>query len=366
MNTRVYVTTLILLFFANHRISHAQIEGTTESAFVPNKYGIMKVINKDVSLHEKPDKGSRSLVNIPFNTIVHFVKEFNSWRKIKMYNGGPTGWIESKSVEYCPENDTDGAIIPPSVSIIDPTNDTVDVNFFQSSRLNDLQYFKYKSKYFQLARESIKAVDEPKGFIINRQYAVEIPGTSKIYINAGDIKVVSTKDFKVTKTVDFEGDFFSISGSSNSHPSSPEHMAVSSNNLLFLTSRDYHKSNLYILDPKTDRLINYLPAMPAMGGITTSTNSKVFVTCPWDNQIIVIDAIRQQIINKIDISERPQKILYLNGKLYLTTSNGEVVILDATTDKIIKEVSVGPAPTEIWLGDDGKIYILNTASYYWD
>lgn len=366
-NLKCFTTFFVFLFIAGYEICQAQINKTMQEILVPNKYGIMKIISRDVTLYELPKVESRKLSTIPLNTIVQRTRECDEWCRIKMYNDGPEGWIASKFLEDCPAAELDGAIIPPSISIINPVDDSVELKFLQNPPA-DWRYFKYQAKYFKVDRDSMTAVDKTNGldFFVNREYAVLIPHLNKIYFNIGEITSVSASDFKVLNVVDLKKGFIDIAGSSSTKIPNPDYMALSSNDLVFITSRHYNESYLYVVDPKMDKLISVISDLPGMWSIAASSNGKVYITCPWSGEVIVIDASKQEVLNRISIPEGPVKIIFYKNKLYVTTYREGVIILDAVTDKVIKRVNVGPAPGNIWVGENGKIYVWNTASYYWD
>ncbi|MDA8244891.1 MAG: hypothetical protein M0033_06950 [Nitrospiraceae bacterium] len=347
-----------ILLVVGGGICLAQRNEVMKEVFVPNKYGIMKIIGKYAPLYELPKPGARKLTNVPLNTIVRRSGECDKWCQIVMYNEGPSGWIDSKLLEDCPAAESDGAIIPPSVSIINPIDDTVEVNFLKTPPV-DWRYFKYHDKYFQVIRDSFTLVAGTKDShsLINREYALLISGLDKIYLNKGEILSVRASDFGAVNVVSL---------SSTTNMPGLDCMALSSNDLVFVTSRNYNKSAVYIIDPKTDKLINVIPSLPAMWGIATSPNGKVYITCPWADQIIVIDATKQEVEKMIEIHGAPEKILFDNNKIYVTTSRDDVVVLDANNYGILKRINVGPAPQDIWLAEDGRIYVWNTASYYSD
>ena len=94
-------------------------------------------------------------------------------------------------------------------------------------------------------------------------------------------------------------------------------------------------------------------------------NNTLFVTV--SHGVVVVDVQHKQATHVWGPCERPHQVSMMPGvqQLYVVcSSTNQVVIIDATTGQLLKQVEVGHGPTGITLSEDLQwVYVTNTADH---
>lgn len=83
-----------------------------------------------------------------------------------------------------------------------------------------------------------------------------------------------------------------------------------------------------------------------------------------DDYLAVIDLTSNTIINTISTSYLPEEIIAQGNTIYVATGvfgNGNTIdVIDATTDTLVENVSVGNSPNSLQIDDDGDLWVLSS------
>lgn len=185
------------------------------------------------------------------------------------------------------------------------------------------------------------------------------PDGSKLYIarsGFGGFRILKLADNTVS----------SLNGltiSTNSVAVSPD------GSLAYLTGvLDDVNNNIAAVDVTTDSLIDEFGIGASAGGIAFSpTESKAYVTQPFDGKLSIVNTSNNNVTGPIDmVGNGPSNVAFsLDGsKAYVTVFSGDnVAVIDAATNTFLKSIPVGQSPLDIAITPDGsKLYVSNSAS----
>jgi YVTN family beta-propeller protein len=98
----------------------------------------------------------------------------------------------------------------------------------------------------------------------------------------------------------------------------------------------------------------------------TVVGSKAFIIVNNSNKIEIADAnTMKSLAPQIDLKQ-PRYAAFANGKLYVTewinfsVQQGQVSVIDVNTYKVLKTIAVGKLPEQIFVANNGKLYITNS------
>ena len=88
---------------------------------------------------------------------------------------------------------------------------------------------------------------------------------------------------------------------------------------------------------------------------------EVYVSNEKDNTISVIDGESLEVVDTIEVGERPRGIVLDGDTLYICTSDDDhIEVLDLTTGRVTHTLPSGPDPELMALGpEDGRLYVAN-------
>ena len=105
-------------------------------------------------------------------------------------------------------------------------------------------------------------------------------------------------------------------------------------------------------------------------GESTKVRQKLYVTNSAGNDVTVVDVATNKPIGKIEVGLHPHGIAVPASQdvILVTiegTKPGELVWIDPYTDKVIKRMSIGPAPNQLAVTPDGKFaYVPVSDGHY--
>jgi len=94
---------------------------------------------------------------------------------------------------------------------------------------------------------------------------------------------------------------------------------------------------------------------------TPASAYEIYVSNEKDNTISVIDGESLEVVDTIDVGERPRGIVLDGGTLYICTSDDDhIEVLDLATRRVTHTLPSGPDPELMALGpDDRRLYVAN-------
>jgi len=135
------------------------------------------------------------------------------------------------------------------------------------------------------------------------------------------------------------------------------YIAVNNSNKVELASGKTFKSAGTIQD------IEYPTYIAGVG------NSKVYISS-WDNTIKIIDTKSFEIVGQVTVGTGPTKMAVFNELVWVLNQGGlsvdsTVSVIDSNTGQVIKTIQVYPRPTGIQKDKNGKVWILCSGKGYW-
>ena len=100
--------------------------------------------------------------------------------------------------------------------------------------------------------------------------------------------------------------------------------------------------NLYVLDLRTNKVVNTIPDVPGVEGVEYVPDlKKVYTSDAYENQIGVIDLASMKVIKKIPTESKPDGSTYAAPfqKLYVSDERAKAVaVVDVTKDEVVDTV----------------------------
>lgn len=113
------------------------------------------------------------------------------------------------------------------------------------------------------------------------------------------------------------------------------------------------------------RTVNNRPLGDIVQSVTV-VGDKAFIIVNNSNKVEVADANTfKSLAPQIDL-QLPRYAAFANGKLYVTewinfsVSQGQVSVIDVNTYKVLKTIAVGKLPEQVFVANNGKLYITNS------
>jgi streptogramin lyase len=143
--------------------------------------------------------------------------------------------------------------------------------------------------------------------------------------------------------------------------SSPHGIAVSPSGRVYVTSSNYATPNdakLSVYDA-TNKLIATVPfTEDDLPWDVAATDSRVYVTSPWNNTVISVDTTKNNAVTRIAIEGGPPQEVAVTaaGKVYVAKADGTVAII--TNNVVSKTITVGGNPVGLLNGPGGSILVI--------
>jgi len=103
-----------------------------------------------------------------------------------------------------------------------------------------------------------------------------------------------------------------------------------------------------------------------------TSNSRAYISA-WGNggKLMVLDLLKDQITDSIDVGSGPEKMLSTDGKLFVCNSGGfandsVLTVIDQAQNKVVSELVVGDNPIDIVKGMSGTIWVLCKGKVLYD
>jgi YVTN family beta-propeller protein len=133
-------------------------------------------------------------------------------------------------------------------------------------------------------------------------------------------------------------------------------------------------SNVTVLNAFTGKFITTIPFKNGTSDKTPryalGTRGKIFVTS-WDNTVSVIDTTTLQITNTIAVGATPEGIATTGNYLYIANSGGINTVFDSTVSVVdlntlseIKKIVVGLNPQKVEVNSAGDVYVTGYGNAY--
>lgn len=132
-------------------------------------------------------------------------------------------------------------------------------------------------------------------------------------------------------------------------------------------------SYVEVADASTSKSIKKIDfkkaAQPLSPRFVTASNNKVFVSS-WDGTVAVIDTTSLAIERFINVGKNPEQMVVAGNKLYVCNSGGitpgydsTISVIDLNTLTETSKIKVGTNPTAITTDNSGNIYVMCTGNY---
>jgi len=123
-----------------------------------------------------------------------------------------------------------------------------------------------------------------------------------------------------------------------------------------------HGNSVNVIDLKTDKTISIIPNTNGVHGIAIANDlNKAFITDGKDNAVTIINLKTFDLIEKVVIQgQKPDAIMYdlFSHKVFtFNAKSKDATVLDATTNKVIKNIPLGGSPEFPASNLKGLIYI---------
>ena len=123
-----------------------------------------------------------------------------------------------------------------------------------------------------------------------------------------------------------------------------------------------HGSVVNVIDLKTDKTIATIQDTKGVHGIAIANDlNKAFISCGKDNSVSVVNLTTFELIEKVQIKGiKPDAILYDKFSHYVFTYNAkssDATVIDAKTNKEIKEIPLGGKPEFSATNTKGLVYV---------
>lgn len=110
-----------------------------------------------------------------------------------------------------------------------------------------------------------------------------------------------------------------------------------------------------------------LPGGSSPRNLSISTSGLLYVTCLYQDKVMVIDADAGNILESISVGGNPEGILIVQGFAYVTNSGfgvgNTVSVIDLSTDQVIHTVKVGDNPQWVEVDAMDRIHVLCSGAY---
>lgn len=136
------------------------------------------------------------------------------------------------------------------------------------------------------------------------------------------------------------------------------------------------EDNIKVIDPEDDTTV--LETIGLNSGsnpwdIAFANTTKAYVSNLETNTVSVIDLYTNTVVKDINVGQKPEGIIYQDGKIYVTNtgytgwgqpySNPSVSVIDVTTDEVISTISTPINPQDLVFAPDGKLHVVCTGDY---
>ena len=123
-----------------------------------------------------------------------------------------------------------------------------------------------------------------------------------------------------------------------------------------------HGNVVNVVDLKTDKTIATIPDTKGVHGIAIANDlNKAFITDGKDNAVTIINLTTFTLIEKVAIEgQKPDAVLYDQFSHKVFTYNAktsDATVIDATTNKVVKNIPLGGKPEFSATNEKGLIYI---------
>ena len=123
-----------------------------------------------------------------------------------------------------------------------------------------------------------------------------------------------------------------------------------------------HGSVVNVIDLKTDETIATIPDTKGVHGIAIANDlNKAFITDGKDNAVTIVNLTTFELIEKVTIEgQKPDAVLYDQFSHKVLTYNaksGNATVLDAVTNKVIKNIPLDGKPEFSVTNTKGLIYV---------
>ena len=157
----------------------------------------------------------------------------------------------------------------------------------------------------------------------------------------------SSQSYKVSKKINVPGD------------EGWDYLSVDDVNQHLFVS---HGSVVNVIDLKTDVTIATIPDTKGVHGIAIANDlNKAFITCGKDNSVTIVDLKTFALIEKVTITgQKPDAVLYDKFSKKVFTYNAkssDATVIDAVTNKFIKNIPLGGKPEFSVTNTKGLIYV---------
>jgi DNA-binding beta-propeller fold protein YncE len=111
----------------------------------------------------------------------------------------------------------------------------------------------------------------------------------------------------------------------------------------YLLSAHLGPGILYVIDTRTNKLVQAIPGVPGITGLEYVPRLKKVYTSNWgENKIGVVDMKQMRVVKRLPTGEKPNGSTYAEpfGKVYVSITNGkQEAIIDVHRDEIIKTLT---------------------------
>lgn len=135
----------------------------------------------------------------------------------------------------------------------------------------------------------------------------------------------------------------------------------------FLHNASNKKGGIAVIEAKTGNTLLKI-SMPSVNfnAVFSADGSEIWsASSTHSGEMFVFDAKTGVQKNKIALGSDPTEVVFSKDGQYAFVALGEssfVYVLNTTTKAIIKTIKVDAFPTNVWLGNNGKIYVENKVS----
>jgi hypothetical protein len=131
-------------------------------------------------------------------------------------------------------------------------------------------------------------------------------------------------------------------------------------------------NKIEIAATKTLKEIGVIQHLSLPRYMEVTSNSRAYISI-WGNggKLMVMDLLKDEIIDSIEVGNGPEKMLSTDGKLFVCNSGGFgedsiLTVIDQAQNKVVTELAVGDNPTDIVKGMSGTIWVLCKGKVLYD
>src|SRR5262249_267061 len=109
----------------------------------------------------------------------------------------------------------------------------------------------------------------------------------------------------------------------------------------YLLSAHLEPGILYVIDTKTNRLVQAIPGVPEITGVEYVPGlKKVYTSNRGQSQVGVVDLKQMQVIGRIPLTDKPNCSTYAEGfgKIYVSTYGTQEAVIDVRKDALVKSM----------------------------